>query len=89
MYEIEYGDRGCNRLRMGARDGMMGGIGKKAGVGTINSKGSKLKAAVNRVYKSFKGGVKNRAVIKTKSSKMKKGRDGVKGHVVEPHLQEV
>ena len=89
MYEIEYSDRGWNRLRMGVRDGMMGWIGKKAGVGTINSKGSKLRAAVNGVYKGFKGGVKNRAVIKTKSSKMKKGRDGVEGHVVEPHLQEV
>ena len=41
------------------------------------------------MYKGFKGGVKDRAVIKTKSSKMKKGRNRVKGHVVEPHLQEV
>ena len=89
MYEIEYSDRGWNRLRMGVRDGMMGWIGKKAGVGTINSKGSKLKAAVNKVCKGFKGGVKDRTVIKIKSSKMKKGRDRVKGHVVEPHLQEV
>ena len=90
MYEIEYGDRGWNKLRMEARDGMIGWIGKKAGVETINSKESKLKAAMNRVYKSFKGEVKDRAVIKTKSSsKMKKGRDEVEGHVVEPHLQEV
>ena len=44
---------------------------------------------MNGVYKGFKGGVKDRAVIKTKSSKMKKGRDEVEGHVVEPHLQEV
>ena len=74
---------------MGARDGIMRWIGKKAGVGTINSKGSKLRAAVNGVYKGFKEGVKDRAVIKIKSSKMKKGRDRVEGHVVEPHLQEV
>ena len=44
---------------------------------------------MNGVYKGFKGGVKDRAVIKTKSSKIKKGRDRVEGHVVEPHLQEV